>query len=131
MNSGCLFNFKNDSIMLAMKVYSSWTDRVFSQDGFEVLLMLGMIVAAIGVPLLARRRTAESPYFSGVFALALCPFLLAAVVALLHIHSLIEHEDLIIERLRFPRQVLVFGGALSLFSVASYSTIRAVIRRTQ
>jgi len=112
-----------------MKVHSSWTERIFSGDGFECLLMLGMTAAAIMVPLLARRRMAASPYFSGVFSLALCPFLLAAVIALLRIHSLIEYEPFLVERLHFARQILVFGAALSAFSIIMYSAIHVARSR--
>ena len=123
----------NASVTLAMRVYSSWTERVFSQDGFESLLMLCMFVVAILVPLSARRHTSKSAYLSGGFILALCPFLFAAVIALLRIHSLIDHEDLtpsyVVERLRFPRQVLISGGCLSAFSLIIYSVIHAARRR--
>ena len=48
----------NDSITLAMRVYPFWTDRVFSEDGFESLLVLGMLMDAVPImialaPLLA------------------------------------------------------------------------------
>jgi hypothetical protein len=122
------------SITLAMKMYSSWSDRLFSQDTVEDVLMLGMFVSAVIVMLLAWRRKFDGPYFSGAFALSLCPFLLASVVALLRIHSLIEVEDIdtpmyVVERLRFSRQVLVFGGAISIFSLTVYSAIYAANRR--
>lgn len=117
-----------------MKVYSSWTERVFSVDGLESGLCLGILVTTLLVPFLARRRPPNSPYFSGTFVLVLCPFLFATVVALIRIHSLIEYEDntpdYVLERLRFPLALLIFGGVLSLFSVTVYSTIQAVRRIT-
>ena len=121
----------NTATVLGMKVYSSWKERVFSVDGLESGLYLGMLVTALLVPLLARRRP-HSPYFSGTFVLALCPFVFAAVVALIRIHSLIAYEDntpdYVFERLHFPLALLIFGGVLSLFSVTVYSTIRTVRR---
>jgi hypothetical protein len=35
----------------------------------------------------------------------------------------------VVERLRFSRQVLVFGGAISIFSLTVYSAIYAANRR--
>ena len=123
-------------ITLAMKSYSSWGDRLFSEDTIEDLLMLGMFVSTFLAPLLARCRPSDAPYFSGSFALALCPFLFTALIMLLRVHSLIEHEDIsvpsyVIERLRSARQYVVFGGMASLFSVAIYSAVHAANRRTQ
>ena len=124
----------SDSNTLAMTDYSSWMTYVFSADGLQRLLVLGMGATAIMVPLLARRRSAEAPYFSGVFALALCPFFFGAIIALQGLHSLIEHEDFassyVLTRLRFLRQVFVFGGAYSAFALVIYSAIHTVIRRT-
>ncbi|MEQ1854091.1 MAG: hypothetical protein ABMA01_21165 [Chthoniobacteraceae bacterium] len=118
---------------LAMTVYRSWTDRVFSAHGFEVLLVLGMFVASIMVPLLARRCSADSPYFSGVFWLALCPLLFAAIIALRRILSAADDERLdpiwVVTEGRFARQIVVFGGALTIFAVVIYSAIRAAARR--
>lgn len=123
----------SDWITLAMTAYSSWIERLFSADGLQDLLFLSMGATAIMVPVLARRRSAESPYFSGVFALALCPFFLGAIIVLLGIHSLIEHEDsttsYVMDRLRFLRQVFVFGAAFSAFALVIYSAIRTIIRR--
>ena len=124
----------SDWIPLAMTAYSSWIERLFSADGLKDLLFLSMGATAIMVPVLARRRSAESPYFSGVFALALCPFFFGAIIALQGIHSLIEHEDFastsyVLDRLRFLRQVFVFGAAFSAFALVIYSAIRTLIRR--
>lgn len=125
----------NASVPLAMRVYSSWTERVFSMDGLESGLALGMFITAILVPLMARRRAPNFPYFSGNFALALCPFLFAAVISLLRIHSLIEYEDwtppYVLERLHYPFQLLLFGGALSIFSIANYTAIHKARRHTE
>lgn len=123
-----------DTIPLAMTVYSPWEAHLFSQDGLEDLLFFGMLVATLAVPLLARRQPSSSSYFSAPFVLALCPFLFAAVIALLRIHSLLEHEDTsdpgyVVERLRHPWQMLLFGGGLSGFTVINYSIIRAAVRR--
>jgi hypothetical protein len=124
----------NHPAMLAMRIYSSWTERIFSVDGLENGLGLGIFIAAMLVPLMARRRSPVSHYFSGPFALALCPFLFAAVIALLRIHLLIEYEDwtpsYVVERLRYPFQILLCGGALSIFSIANYTAIHKARRST-
>ena len=106
---------------------------MFSVAGAESVFTLGIPVSTLMVPLLARRRQIDSPYFSRIFAIALCPFMLAAVVVLLRLHSMIEHEDLtpsyVVARLRFPRQILVFGGAATIFSIAIYSAIYAASQK--
>ncbi|MEO6754084.1 MAG: hypothetical protein ABIP85_20070 [Chthoniobacteraceae bacterium] len=126
----------NAPVTIAMRFYASWTERIFSEDGFENLLMLGMIVTPIVALFLARRHTGETRFISGAFALALSPVMFAAVIALLRIHSLIEHEDLssptyIVERLRFVEGIIVFGTVLCTFTVAIYSAIHAGRRRTK
>ena len=125
------FDSGGRSGLLAMKLYTLWTERVFSQDGFESLLALGIFAAALAVPVLAQRRAGYTPYFSGGFALALCPFLFAGVLALLRMHDLIEYEDLtpsyVVQRLQSSREVLLFGGCLSLFCIVMHTAIRAAV----
>jgi hypothetical protein len=123
------------NLPLAMRIYNLWTERVFSMDGLENFLLLGMVATAVLVPIFARRRPAGAPYFSGLFALSLCPFLCAAAVVLYRIHSLLEYEDTssvyVLERLQFPRQILLFGAALSLFSYGVYTAIYMLKRKAR
>jgi len=110
---------------------------ILASGGFDLeqLAVIGMIVAVVLTPLMARRHTAKSSYYSGAFVLALCPFLIAGAMALIRIHSLIEWEadttSYVLDRLRLPRQILVFGACLSGISIAIYSVIHAVRSRVE
>jgi hypothetical protein len=117
-----------------MTYHSSWTDNVFSWGGLENLLMPGILVSALMVPFMAWRYKAETPFITGGFTLALCPFLFAAVLALMHLHSFLEYEDMsdaryITERLRFPDHVLVFGGLASMAAMTAYCVIRVARKK--
>ncbi len=77
---------------LSMLVNRTWSDRIFSERGFEMLLVLAMLATATMALLGARSRKAEAPYFGGSFTLALCPFLISAMVVLLRIYTLVLSE---------------------------------------
>ena len=110
----------SDSLILARAVYTSWTDRLFSEAMAGFILTLVTIVSALAVPLLARNRPTDAPYFSGVFALALCPFFCCVLSAFLRIHILVEGysnlaDSYIENSLQLARTLFIFGGVLSLF----------------
>jgi hypothetical protein len=116
------------SVSLGMQQFELLSIRTL-----EHVLILSMISAVVVIPLIARRRRPEAPYFSGTFALALWPFISVAFVTFFRIHSLLDHEDLsphyVIRRMHFPLQIMIFGGAASAFSIIIHSSIYALRRK--
>jgi hypothetical protein len=117
------------NLYLAMIVYRSWQERLFSRETVTDLLILAIWVSLVLLLVLTYRRFPfRGPYLSGPFVLALCPFLFTAILALL-----LNYEDptsnYVLNRLRPVFSMVSFGFIASVVSIGIYSVLYVMSRK--
>ena len=121
--------------IVAMVVYDSWIDWLFSTEAIHGLLYYGALFSVVAFPFFVWRWfPLTSRYFSGLFVAALCPLLATSISAIITVHHFLESEALgpesyVSSRLQGPIELAVNGASVSTALILFYSFIYVVSRK--
>lgn len=122
----------NIAFTLAMPVYHSWHERLFSSATLHLLLCFGAIFSVVAFPFFAWRWFPFlGPYCSPLFFMALCPFIFTSTTAIVEFHHFLHSEAVApgayaIDGLKAPAHYALYGAAASIAAVSIYSILYAV-----
>ncbi len=113
------------SNIFAVTHRSGW-EQIFSFGSLMVVLIVAACTAfTCFIFLLLKRRRLNDKFFSGLFVLALCPWIFTSLVALINVSHFLsaEADHYIHGRIAGPVLGAMYGAAVTLISLGLYCVL--------